>query len=185
MVKKRGRPKKNSASPRRMIKVYARDLDQHKRWEEAAKNYRASNSRFFREIIDSYIAGDLTTKRDQEYEKRILDLTNQNKLLAIENNRLQASVDRLHQNLKVVESELTNVKYGSFLDKDFSGERELNVKLIELFKDKKRLRNEDITTLLHLDPNDEKANKIILEQLNILLDYKLIIQHRGGYEWKK
>jgi hypothetical protein len=89
------------------------------------------------------------------------------------------------QNLELLERERSSIKYGAFLNKDFSGKREINKDLIKLFKEKGRLREEDIATLMHIDPADSKANEIILNQINTLIEYGLIHRWRGGYEWKK
>jgi len=181
----KGRPSKNTSSSHRMIKIYADSDEQYKRWVNFAKEHNTPNSRFVREILESYIAGDFTTKKTQDYERQIIELINNNKILAVENSKLQETINRMEQNLRVTEEEIRTIKYGSFLDKEYEGERELNVELINLFKNKKRLREEDISALLHINPSDSRENEIILNQLNILLDYGLIIRHRGGYEWKK
>ena len=90
----------------------------------------------------------------------------------------------MEQNLRITEKELHDIKYGSFLDSSFEGERELNQELINLFKTKKRLRDEDIATMLHLSPDDSKSNEIIMKQIEILVDYGLIKRWRGGYQWR-
>jgi len=179
------RPKKGVGVLQRVVKVYAEDMNQYERWKKASTESKTPISRFFREIIDSHLAGDWSSKKTMEFEKQIAEIKNTNSMLLIENSKLQDTINRLEANLKISEDELRNLKYGSFLNNNFEGKREFNNALVKLFKEKKRLREEDIISLLHISPDDIRRNEMILNQINVLLDYGLIIRHRGGYEWKK
>jgi len=180
-------PKKKKVTnvSQRTVKVFAESKEQLERWKKAATNAGTSLSRFLREITDAHISGDKAIKESYEYENKIIGLQKQNSIIMSENNQLQKALERTKQNLEILETELHEIKYGPFLDKDFSGKRQINQELVKLFKKKGRLREENIATLLHIDPADSKTNEIVLNQINTLIEYGLIHRWRGGYEWKK
>ena len=181
---KKGRQPKPTTSIQRMIKVYAESMEQYNRWVDAARDANIPVSRYLREIIDSFIAGDWTTKETQQYEREILELQKQKSLLSNENAKLDGQLKRLEQNLKTAEKELYYVKYGSMLYENFEGERQLNKELITLFRNRKKLKDDDIATLLHLSPDEPKSNEIIMKQIEILQSYGLVIRKGGLYIWQ-
>jgi len=86
-------------------------------------------------------------------------------------------VDRL-------EEELRNHRTQPFIEKDYMGIRKYETELIELFKEKKEIRKEDLLDFLNIKISDNKSIKGIYAQIENLESYGILKDLGGKWRWK-
>ena len=180
-VSGRGRPKKNSPVSERRIYVYAETVDQSNQWKKAAKNAGMSISKFISELLEDHINAESTGTARKDLQDTIVSLENEIKTLRTENVTLSQQIERMNRLVEKYEDELRQLKQGVWLQNgQFTGIREYEQRLIELLKDRKFIREEEILDLIHISPTDTKAIKAIMKQLENLLDYGVIKSHKAN-----
>lgn len=177
---------KTETIKQRAIYVYTPSEEIAEKWKDAAKKSGISISKFIIEIVEDNIQTAKCTKSKDVLEKRIEDLKKQNDRLQQENNRLQKKVDMLDILTDKYEKQLQDYRNKTFIEDDtFEGVREYQQNLIELFKQKTSINEEEIIDLLHIDPNNTEALKAISIQIEKLQDYGVVEKIRGGWRWKR
>ena len=104
-------------------------------------------------------------------------LTEENKELQRKNKILDTVVDRL-------EEELRSYRIKSFISNDFSGIRDYEKDLINLFREKKEIRKENLIDFLNIKSSDTNSIKGISKQIENLEKYGLLKDLGGKWIWK-
>ena len=100
--------------------------------------------------------------------KKIDKLEEQNERLRNENIELQRKVDMLNNLTDRYEKQLQQYRNKTFIENGkFEGVREYQQNLIDLFKKKSSVREDEIIDLLHIDTSDSETLKAISKQINI------------------
>ena len=83
------------------------------------------------------------------------------------------------------EKQLMDYRNKTFIENGkFDGVREYQHSLIELFKRKNSVYEDELIDLLHINPSDGDTLKAISKQIEYLEDYGLIRPIRGGWKWE-
>jgi hypothetical protein len=84
------------------------------------------------------------------------------------------------------EKQLQDYRNKTFIENGkIAGARKYQISLIELFKQRNSISEDEIVDLLHIDPHDTETLKAISKQIENLEDYGVIQKIRGGWRWKK
>ena len=89
---------------------------------------------------------------------------------------LDTVVDRL-------EGELREYRLKPFVDDDFSGVRDYQSELIDLFKKHGSIRKNDVLDLLGIDASDSVAIKGVGKQIRGLEEYGIIMDVGAKWKW--
>jgi len=148
------------------------------RWKNAAKKADVSLSKFVIEHIENEIRGSDDFMSRVEMVRRVGDLEEENELLRKEKSRLEIVVDKLQEDLQTY-------RLGPFVSSDFEGVREFEQKLVEAFKQRSFIRQDDLWRVLGVNPRHTDAIKAISQQLKILEQYGVIKKTQEGWRWIK
>lgn len=177
---------KSKTTKKRRIYVYLPSKELMERWKKHAKKQGMSISKYIFEIVDEHIQTDKTDKSKKELSKNFIKLEKQNEILRIENIELKKKVDMLNLLTDRYEKQLRDYSNKTFIENGkWEGVREYQSELIELFKSKTSIKENEIIDLLHIDPTDVKTMKAISKQIEHLEDYGVIEHIKGGWRWKK
>jgi hypothetical protein len=178
--------KKRTPVKERSIYVYPPSNEMANIWREAAKDREMSISKFITEVVEDYIHEGKGAVSKDVLAKTISDLKEQNERLRSENVELQKKVDMLEVLTDRYEKQLQEYRNKTFIENDkFEGVREYQQNLIELFKQRTSIAEDEIIDLLHINPQDVETLKAISKQIENLADYGAIEKIRGGWRWKK
>lgn len=171
---------------KRAITIYAPSQEIKENWYKIAKEEGMSVSNYIMEIIDKHIQENKGISTKYDILKKINDLEKQNVILRNENAELQKKTDMLNMLVERYENQLQKYRNKTFIENDkFEGFREYQQNLINLFKQRTSVAEDEIIDLLHIDPKDVETLKAISKQIDLLQDYGVIEKIRGGWRWKK
>jgi len=143
-----------------------------------------SISRYISELLEDHINAEGTGTARKDLQKNLLSMEDQNKKLRAENVTLSQQIERMNRLVERYEDQLQQLKQGVWLQNGkFDGVREYEQRLIDLLREHKRIREEELLDLLHVSPTDANVTKAVLKQLGTLLDYGVIKMYKGCYQW--
>ena len=85
--------------------------------------------------------------------------------------------------LEKYETELFKFRHESFLQPEFQGTQQFNEALVNLLKKGRTYSGHEILRALNIDPKDSEAVSIVHRQLQILQDFKLVVEGTTGWRW--
>lgn len=177
---------KTKTTRKRSITIYPPIQEMKDKWFKIAKKERLSVSNFIIEVVEEYIQRKEGFSAKDELSKNLQNLTEQNERLRTENIKLSKKVDMLNLLTDRYENQLVKYKNKTFIENGkFEGVREYQQNLIELFKQKSSIAEDEIVDLLHIDPHDVETLKAISKQIEHLQDYGVVEKIRGGWRWKR
>ena len=145
-----------------------------------------SVSNYIFEIVDNHIRQNIGIYTRNDVFQKMNKFEKQNEILRNENVELQKKVDLLNMLVDRYETQLQTYRNKTFIENDkFEGVREYQQNLIDLFKKRTSVGEDEIIDLLHIDPGDVDTLKAISKQVDLLLEYGVIQKIRGGWRWKK
>ena len=148
------------------------------KWKKSAKKKGASISKFVIEHVENSLRQE---EGEENYTTR-LDLVRELKKLKDENHELRKNNKMINTIVDRLEEELRNHRTQPFIEKDYTGIRKYEKELIELFKEKKEIRKEDLLDFLNIKISDNKSIKGIYAQIENLESYG-ILKDLGG-KWR-
>jgi len=148
------------------------------RWKNAAEKAGVSLSKFVIEHIENEIRESEDFMSRVELVRRVEDLEEENKSLRKDKTRLEIVVDKLQEDLQTY-------RLGPFLSSDFEGVREFEQGLVEVFKQKRFIRQDDLWRVLGVNPRQTNVIKAISQQLRVLEQYGIIKKTQEGWRWIK
>lgn len=165
---------------KRTIPVYLPTIDMKERWKAKAEDAGLSASKFVIEHVENSLAQeenkDMHGSR-AELMEQIKDLKDENTELRKRNKMLDTLVDRLDEEMKRYRAQ-------PFMRDEFYGIREYEERLINVFKEREKVRKEDIYDLLGIDPmKSSDIVKGINRQLEILERYGVIDDRGKVWIW--
>jgi hypothetical protein len=170
----------------RSLYVYVPNVKMAEKWKKTAKNSGISVSKFIIEAVEEYISEDKNEYSSKKSSKKISELEKQSEILRLENMELQKKVDMLNMLTDKYELQLREYRNKTFIDNGkFEGIREYQSNLIDLFKKRTSIKENEIIDLLHVNPTDHETMKAISKQIEHLEDYGFIKRIKGGCRWKK
>jgi len=177
--------KKTKTARKRAVTIYAPSERLKAKWYAKAKEHNVSVSTFVFEIVEDFLKdeGDLFSQRGSS--KIISDLEKRNKTLSVENQNLQKKVDMLNMLTDRFEKQLQSYRNKTFIENGkFEGVREYQRQLIDLFKQKKTVKEDELLDLLHLATSDSDTIKAVSKQIENLVEYDILGKIPGGWRWK-
>lgn len=165
---------------KRTIPVYLPTIDMKEHWKNKAEEAGLSASKFVIEHVENSLVQeenkDIHDSR-AELMEQIKDLKDENAELRKRNNMLDTLVDRLDEEMKRYRAQ-------PFMQDEFYGIREYEEQLINLFKEREKVRKEDIYDLLGIDPmKNSDIVKGINRQLETLERYGVIDDRGKVWIW--
>ena len=178
-----GRPKKTPVKERKLC-VYVPTNEVGEQWKRYAKKNGMSLSGFITEVVENRILEEGTVDSHKAVDKQLNELQEQNKRLQTGNVDLSKKVDMLNSLTDRLQEDLQRLQNERFKELNgFDGARQIEMKLVDLFKEHKNLKDTQILDMLHIKPDDTATNKALSKQLDVLFAYGLIKKLRGGYQW--
>lgn len=170
-------PSKTDTIDDRKINVYLPTIEETEEWKDIAEEKGLSLSKMVYNIVKESLEGIERTEQSRS------DLVQKNEELREELNELRKENQRLKKVLDEYESELEELRGESFLQDEFKGKRQFSKELINLLKDKGKLRYNKIYDHLGIDPSSDKSESV-QNQIKELEEYGLI-EHGSKYlRWK-
>ena len=171
---------KTDTIKQRAIYVYLPSNKMVEKWKKSAKKQGASISKFVIEHVENSLRQE---EGEENYTTR-LDLLRELKKLKDENHELRKNNKMINTIVDRLEEELRNHRTQPFIEKDFTGIRKYEKELIELFKEKKEIRKEDLLDFLNIKISDNKSVKGIYAQIENLESYGILKDLGGKWRWK-
>lgn len=163
----------------RYITTYFSTPEEKQFWEEFAKAHGATLSKLIHEA--------LATLKQQESVQPRPDKIKELEALKEELQTARRELKLREELLKRYESELYRIRHAGFEagSSEREGSRRHDLDLIQLLKTGKTLDSSEILEGLGIDPNDNKALKLVWGQLESLQKYNLVHETRFGWRWSK
>lgn len=177
--------KRTKTTRKRAVTLYLPTEEMKDNWYKIAKEKKGmSVSNFIIEIVEDYLQKNKEFSTKDDIFNQLKKFTSQNKRLQIENMELQKKVEMLNLLTNRYENQLMKYRNKTFIENGkFEGIREYHQSLIELFKRKISVNEDELVDLLHINPSDKDSLKAISKQIENLEDYGLIQSIRGGWKW--
>jgi hypothetical protein len=178
--------KRTNTTRKRAVTLYLPTEEMKENWYSIAKEKKGmSVSNFIIEIVEDYFQKNREFNTKEDISAELERLKKQNKRLQHENVELQKKVDMLNLLTERYEKQLMDYRNKTFIENGkFEGVRKYQHSLIELFKRKHSVKEDELIDLLHIDPSDGNTLKAISKQIEYLEDYGLIQPIRRGWLWK-
>lgn len=158
--------------------MYLPSLDMKADWKERAEKRGQSVSKFVIEMVNDGI----NREEEENYEDRATlierkkELQEQVQELQKENNRLNKLIDRQ-------EKELREYRSKPFTEEDFKGQRGLPEELINILRERGKVRYEDLHNLMDIEPGSDES-VALQNQIDTLEEYGLIEHTDRHVRWK-
>jgi len=169
---------KTETIKQRAIYVYLPSEEMTNRWKERADKEGNSISKFVIEKVENSIM----QEEDPDFKPR--------GELIKKMRELEKEVEKLSSDIKIknividkYEDELKRYRKKDFADEFFEGERINQKNLIDLFKKKVTIKEEELLGLMKIDPKDPDSMKVLTNQVRSLEEYGLIESSRKGWRW--
>ena len=171
---------KTETIKQRSIYVYLPSKEMMQVWKGSAKKQGMSVSKFVIEHVENSL-------RQEEGEDTFVprsDLVTQLRTVKEENQELRRKNRIMDTVVERLESELRSYRVQPFLQDDFGGMRTYEKQLIDMFKEKKEIRKEELLDLLNIKPNEAELIKGVQRQIDNLEGYGLVRDLGGKWTWK-
>ena len=179
-VKKSGKKTKTETIKERAIYVYLPSHEMVTKWKDLAAKAGASISKFVIEHVENSLSqeeGKNGFTPRAELLEEIRKLREENVALKKRNKMLDTVIDRLEEEMKIYRTK-------PFLEEDFSGIREYETELIDLFKEKGEIKKNELLELLGIKSINAEISKGLTKQIENLERYGLIKDMGGKWKWK-
>ena len=179
-VKKSGKKTKTETIKERAIYVYLPSHEMVTKWKDLAAKAGASISKFVIEHVENSLSqeeGKNGFTPRAELLEEIRKLREENAALKKRNKMLDTVIDRLEEEMKIYRTK-------PFLEEDFSGIREYETELIDLFKEKGEIKKNELLELLGIKSINAEISKGLTKQIENLERYGLIKDMGGKWKWK-
>ncbi|MFO8133022.1 MAG: hypothetical protein R6U10_03690 [Thermoplasmatota archaeon] len=165
---------------KRTIPVYLPTIDMKERWKNKAEEAGLSASKFVIEHVENSLA----KEENKDMHGTRAELMEQIKDLKDENTELRKRCKMLDRVVERLDEELKRYRTAPFTDEKFYPIKEYEEDLIQLFKDKGKVRKDDIYNLLDIDPmKSGDIVKGINKQIENLERYGIIDDRGTVWVW--
>ena len=168
---------KTDTIKQRAIYVYLPSIETANRWKRIAVEEKISISKFVIEHVENSL------NQEKEHTPRINLIKNIQRFKE-ENDELRKQNRMLNKVVDSLDEELRSFRLKPFLDPLSDGIRQYEKELIEVFRKRTFLRNDEILDVLNIDSKETDSIKAINKQLENLQSYGLITVVSGGWKWK-
>ena len=179
MAKFRGENRTDTIK-KRSIYVYLPSQKMVSKWKETADKQNLSISKFVIEHVENSL---IQEEGEDGYASRV-ELVEESRRLKEENKELQRKNKILDTVVDRLEEELRSYRIKPFISNDFSGIRDYEKDLIDLFRNKKEIRKENLIDFLNIKSSDTNSIKGISKQIENLEKYGLLKDLGGKWIWK-
>lgn len=168
---------KTDTIKQRAIYVYLPSTETANRWKKIADDEKISISKFVMEHVENSL------NQEKEHAPRVKLIENLQKLKD-ENLELRKQNKMLNKVVDSLDEELRSFRLKPFLDTIGDGIRQYETELIDLFRRRKFLKNDELLDVLNINATDSDSIKAVNIQLENLQRYGLIKVVPGGWKWK-
>lgn len=169
---------KTETIKKRAIYVYLPSMEQKDRWEEYARKYGVSISKF----VVEHVENSLRQEEDSSYKSRG-ELWRTNRELREKLDQVIGEKHVLEIAMERLEEELRRYRAQPFLEENFVGVRRYQRELIEVLREGRVTSSGEILSRLRIDPSEQEAVKAVSKQLGNLEAYGLIQSSPKGWRW--
>ena len=162
----------------RTVNIYLPTIEAKARWAKKAKARKRSLSSFIVETIESVLASEEEGGAESQ-----ADLVSRVKELGEQVATLSKDLQRYKNLIDLQERELRDLRAGPFIDPNFTGSREYPKALIDLLRERGKIRYEDLHSSLNIDPKSD-ASVALQNQLSALEHYGIIDYSNRYIRWK-
>ena len=162
----------------RTVNIYLPTIEAKARWAKTAKARKRSLSSFIVETIESVLASE-----EEEGDENRADLVRRVKEIGKQVTILNKDIQRYKSLIDLQERELMDLRAGPFIDPNHMGSRLYPKALIELLRERGKIRYEDLHSSLGIDPGSD-ASEALQVQLNNLAEYGVIEYSNRFVRWK-
>lgn len=165
----------------RAVLVYLPTKEKKEEWKNLAQKSGLSISKFVLEHVENSV----NQEKNEEFYQPRSELIKEIRELKEENNKLRKRNEMLDRVIERLEEELRGYRAMPFIEEEFYGIRQYEKGLIELFKEKKQIKKEEIYDLLGINPMREVDTvKGVNKQLENLERYGLIEDKGRLWKWR-
>lgn len=175
---KAGRPKKPTSVNQRTTNVYFPTIEMKEEWKAVARANNQSISKFIIERVEESLR---LNGEGPRYTRK--DLIDRNTQLEKENEMLRKDLEIKDLAYKVLDQELKVLRSQPFLTPIEAGHRQLSQEFINLLRERKRIKYDELLPLLHIKPTDQNLVKTINQQIELLTHFGLIKSDLKGWKW--
>ena len=172
---------KTDTIKQRAIYVYLPTQQMIKKWKEKAEKQNTSISKF----VIEHVENSLRQEEDEETYTPRVELLQEIKKLKEENKEQRKRNKIMDTVVERLEQELKEYRAKPFIEKDYTGIRKYETELINLFREKREIRKEELLDFLNINTTNNKIVKAIYAQIENLENYGLIRDLGGKWRWKK
>lgn len=162
----------------RAIYVYLPSEEMTDKWKERADKEGISISKFVIENVEN----SLNQVEDPDFKPRG-ELIKKIRELEKEVEKLSSDVKIKNIVIEKYEEELKRYRMKDFNEDYFEGVRSYDKELIDIFKKKIIIKEDELLELLKIDPRDSEIMKGLTSQIRSLEAYGLIETTRRGWRW--
>ena len=172
---------KTDTIKQRAIYVYLPTQQMIKKWKEKAEKQNTSISKF----VIEHVENSLRQEEDEETYTPRVELLQEIKKLKEENKEQRKRNKIMDTVVERLEQELKEYRAKPFIEKDYTGIRKYETELINLFREKREIRKEELLDFLNINTTNNTIVKAIYAQIENLENYGLIRDLGGKWRWKK
>lgn len=177
MIKKKANPESRD---KRVVNVYIPTVAMREKWKILAKKEGITFSKF----IILHVQNSIDKKQNVEEHPSRNEIITELEKIKKENDTLRQRNKDLDTIIHYHEEELKRYRTKPFLEEEFSGKRDYEKDLVDLFIDKGEVRKEDLFNELKVDTQDIEKVKGIRKQIQILERYGVLKDLGGKWRWK-
>jgi chaperonin GroEL (HSP60 family) len=164
---------------KRTVNVYLPTYEMRIKWKDLAKKTGTSLSKFIIEHVENSIQQE---KDENKFNTR-LELLKQLKNIKQENKNLRKQNKMMDTVIERLESELHKKRIEPFIETEFKGTRTYSNELINLLREKKEIRKEELLDLLNIESTDLEIIKGLHQQIHDLEEYGIITDRGVTWKW--
>jgi hypothetical protein len=180
MTKNKEKKSKTETIKQRLIYVYLPSEDMLNQWKELSTKSGLSMSKFVIEHVNNSLHQE---DNKDGYASRAIML-DEIKNLKDESKKKSKTIKMLDTLVERLEKEVRDYRSKPFLTEDYTGVRQYEKELIELLRDRREVRKEEILEHLGISPLDSNTVKSIMRQMENLERYGLVKDIGSFWRWK-
>ena len=164
----------------RLVYVYLPSDAMVKQWKEASGKADMTLSKF----VIEHVNNSLQQEQNKEGYAPRAKLLEELKKIQDENKELYKKIKMYESLVMRLDEENKGYRTKPFLEEEYSGYRDYEADLVNLFRTRLEVRKEELYKELGVNPQDAEKVKGIRKQIEILKRYGMLKDIGGKWRWK-